>query len=139
MEMEEQADILTRRQRAVLAAVASDKALADHCYLTGGTALAGFYLYHRFSEDLDFFFEREFDISIDLYCIVQSYGWSTDELLKKAKAKFDWHIDPLQLGTQFMKAETVKDMPRMIEKIAPSVWRQFFKEEVLRFKQRIVK
>lgn len=207
----------------MLAAVASDKALATHGYLTGGTALAGFYLHHRFSEDLDFFFEHEFDISavsvffqkhkkplgitgvdfqqsynrnlfflhfsdevlkteftffpfpqiekpkrregikvdsaidiavnklftiyqrtaardyIDLYCIIQRYGWSTDELLKKAKAKFDWHIDPLQLGTQFVKAETAKDLPRMIEKIAPSVWRRFFKEEALRFKQRVVK
>jgi len=29
--------------------------------MTGGTALSGFYLRHRFSEDLDFFSEDEFD------------------------------------------------------------------------------
>ena len=30
-----------------------------HFYLTGGTALAGFYLGHRYSDDLDFFTETE--------------------------------------------------------------------------------
>jgi len=37
--------------------------LARQFYLTGGTALAAFYLHHRYSEDLDFFSETEFDIS----------------------------------------------------------------------------
>ncbi|MCZ7666433.1 MAG: nucleotidyl transferase AbiEii/AbiGii toxin family protein [Chloroflexi bacterium] len=32
--------------------------LGDNFYLTGGTALAAFYLQHRFSEDLDFFYGR---------------------------------------------------------------------------------
>ncbi len=33
-------------------------------FLTGGTALAEFYLHHRYSEDLDFFSEEEFDPEI---------------------------------------------------------------------------
>src|SRR3989344_553850 len=56
-------NILTQRQRAVLAAFGKDKKLSERFYLTGGTALAGFYLGHRISEDLDFFSEEEFDVS----------------------------------------------------------------------------
>ena len=36
--------------------------LKDNFYLTRGTALAAFYLKHRYSEDLDFFTEHEIDI-----------------------------------------------------------------------------
>ncbi len=46
--------ILTKAQQNVLAAVAKEKRLGDF-YLSGGTALAGYYLYHRHSDDLDFF------------------------------------------------------------------------------------
>lgn len=41
--------------------IASEKLLTDSFYLSGGTALAEYYLYHRLSEDLDFFSEKEFD------------------------------------------------------------------------------
>lgn len=47
-------DILTPFQKQLLKAIA-DSALSPNFYLTGGTALAAFYLQHRFSEDLDFF------------------------------------------------------------------------------------
>lgn len=47
-------DILTPFQIELLKSIgASD--LANDFYLTGGTALAAFYLQHRYSEDLDFF------------------------------------------------------------------------------------
>lgn len=36
--------------------------LADDYYLSGGTALAEFYLHHRLSEDLDFFTQKEQDL-----------------------------------------------------------------------------
>lgn len=48
--------ILTPFQIAVLKSFAS-KPLFRNFYLTGGTALAAFYLHHRLSEDLDFFTE----------------------------------------------------------------------------------
>lgn len=41
--------------------LSSEKLITDSFYLTGGTALAEFYLKHRLSEDLDFFCENEFD------------------------------------------------------------------------------
>lgn len=46
--------ILTKTQEKVIKIVAGEPKLADF-YLTGGTALAGFYLKHRLSDDLDFF------------------------------------------------------------------------------------
>lgn len=36
--------------------------LTKKFYLTGGTALAEFYLHHRLSEDIDFFCETDFDV-----------------------------------------------------------------------------
>jgi predicted nucleotidyltransferase component of viral defense system len=49
-------EILTSFQKHVLSAIGRSD-LAPSFYLTGGTALAVYYLQHRFSEDLDFFAE----------------------------------------------------------------------------------
>jgi predicted nucleotidyltransferase component of viral defense system len=48
-------DILTPLQTRVLDAVFAEEAFARAFYLTGGTALAAFYLGHRYSDDLDCF------------------------------------------------------------------------------------
>lgn len=53
--------VLTENQRRVLLCIAEEKMLTEHFYLSGGTALAEYYLSHRLSEDLDFFSEREFE------------------------------------------------------------------------------
>ena len=47
--------ILTENQTNLLFAISGDKEICRCFYLIGGTALAEFYLYHRLSEDLDFF------------------------------------------------------------------------------------
>ena len=47
--------ILTAEQRQFLELLSHNEPLRDQFYLSGGTALAEFYLHHRFSEDLDFF------------------------------------------------------------------------------------
>jgi hypothetical protein len=59
-------------------------------------------------------------------------------LIKQARSKFDWHIDLVQLGTQFVKAQEAKDLPRMIKTIAPQVWQSFFFEEAKKFKPEIL-
>ncbi len=46
--------ILTEWQKVFLKAFASSD-LKEHFNLSGGTALSGFYLEHRLSDDLDFF------------------------------------------------------------------------------------
>jgi len=208
-----QNEILTKKQVAFLGKIGESDFLVQQFYLSGGTALAAFYLRHRYSEDLDFFAENEFDVSgitvflktiqkelgiekvdfqqsynrnlfflhtgkevlkaeftyfpfpriekgqkeygieidslldiaanklftiyqrttardyIDLYVICKEKGFSIGELMRKAKIKFDWHIDPLQLGTQFLKAKEVEDYPRMIQEVANEDWQSFFEEE----------
>lgn len=53
--------ILSANQKRLLEIFSQQAAIRDHFYLTGGTALAEFYLHHRLSEDLDFFSETEFE------------------------------------------------------------------------------
>ena len=48
-------EILTPLQRAVLDALFAEEVFTRSFYLTGGTALAAFYLFHRYSDDLDLF------------------------------------------------------------------------------------
>jgi len=51
--------ILTSHQLEFLELASVDKQITKWFYLTGGTALAEFYLHHRLSEDLDFFIEEK--------------------------------------------------------------------------------
>lgn len=51
--------ILTPLHRQVLDTLFAEEAFARAFYLTGGTALAAFYLHHRYSDDLDFFTNEE--------------------------------------------------------------------------------
>ena len=206
--------ILSDNQKNILSLLSKEKIVSDNFYLSGGTALAEFYLNHRFSEDLDFFSEKEFneeaisaifkkiqkdagiksikyeqsfnrnlfflelendfikteftyfpfprieagentgnlqvdsllDIAVnkvftiyqkprsrdflDLYLILKMKPeWSINELMKKAHAKFDNYLDPLQLSAQFVKVDVLKDYPRMILKISEKEWQEFFINE----------
>jgi len=47
--------ILTPSQKNAIEVIGQCGDIANVFYLTGGTALAEFYLKHRFSDDLDFF------------------------------------------------------------------------------------
>ncbi len=217
-------EILTLEQKKVLDLISKEDYLVRRFYFTGGTPLAVFYLFHRISEDLDFFSEEEiylpsierfigktkkklnlfkidykkflglhsfylffnknnflkidfnyypfpriekgikyknitvdsfYDIAvnkvhtismqarardfIDIYFIIKEKGYSFERLLMDAKAKFDWNIDPIQLGTQLIKANEVKDFPRMIRKISHKEWQDFFIEEARKLKKEIFK
>lgn len=46
---------LTVQQQLLLDFISKQKNITGKFYLSGGTALAQYYLYHRLSEDLDFF------------------------------------------------------------------------------------
>lgn len=76
---------------------------------------------------------------IDLYLIIQKTGWKMSDLIKKTRIKFDYHIDYLQLGTQFLKSEAIQDFPRMIVKLPHSAWRDFFKTEACKLAKDIFK
>ena len=51
--------MLTPKQFNFLELVSNEKQITNRFYLTGGTALAEFYLHHRLSEDIDLFTEKE--------------------------------------------------------------------------------
>lgn len=68
--------ILTPKQSEFLELAQSESQIVKHFYLTGGTALAEFYLHHRFSEDIDLFSEK--------YEVNHS---ATDAFLKKISPK----------------------------------------------------
>lgn len=60
---------LTDNQKKFLSFFSKEASLVKFFYFTGGTCLSEYYLNHRYSEDLDFFSEKEFnqkDISIFL-------------------------------------------------------------------------
>lgn len=209
-------EILTADQIAFLKVIGSTPHLKNAFYLTGGTPLAAFYLYHRHSEDLDFFSEQEVDAQevhifleaqkkklgikkiemeqsfnrnlfflelpsdvlkteftyfpftrlekavekkfnveidspldiavnklftiynrtkardyIDLYLLCKEYDFSITELIAFVRSKFDTHMDPIQLGSQFLKAEQAEDMPRMIIDLPVLQWQTFFRKEAL--------
>jgi len=215
-------EILTKNQVALLELIGKEKYLTNNFFLTGGTALAAFYLNHRLSEDLDFFSEKEVDTSIlnvffkkhrkilgitkidfeqsynrnlyflhfanevlkteftyfpfprfeigkkehgvtleslediavnklftiyqrtkardyiDLYCICKLKGYKISDLIKQAKQKFDWHIDPIQLGTQFIKAQDAPDLPKMLIDLKLDEWQSFFISEAKKLKKDIL-
>ena len=53
--------VLTSFQQEILVAFIKNEYLCGKFFFTGGTALSHYYFQHRFSEDLDFFCESEFD------------------------------------------------------------------------------
>lgn len=51
---------------------------------------------------------------VDIYFINLAEKYPMRQLILDAKAKFDWHIDPLLLGSQLKKVTTIYDFPRML-------------------------
>ncbi len=54
---------------------------------------------------------------IDLYYIFQKENYSLPKLIIDAKIKFDWHIDPMNLASQFLRCKEFfasKDLPAML-------------------------
>lgn len=217
--------ILTQHQEDFLALIGEEKSFRDIFYFTGGTPLAAFYLFHRLSEDIDLFSEKEeinllgvrsfigkaknklnikkvdyrqyfglhtfqlyfsakdilkvdfnyypfpriekgmtyknvnidsaLDIAInkvhtiamkprardfiDIFFLIKDKGYVFQDLLMKAKIKFDWYIDALQLGSSLLQAREVKDFPRMIRKIDDKEWQNFFIEEAKKLSPEIIK
>ena len=77
---------------------------------------------------------------IDLYCILQKEKeWTLDDFAEKAQVKFDTHLDPIQLGAQYLKAVELKDYPKMLVPLRDSKWQDFFTEEAKKLKGEIFK
>lgn len=63
---------------------------------------------------------------IDLYLLQSRERYTLDNLRAAVRAKFDVHVDPLQLGTKFLKAKELADLPRMRIALPEDEWRSFF-------------
>lgn len=206
--------ILTSQQLNFLELIQNEKQITKRFYLTGGTALAEFYLKHRLSEDIDLFTEDEevdqklvdaflrkisaklsvvkikksqflglvsyklafksgnelkvdfnfypfpriakgqkyknleidsiYDIAtnkvhtifmkprprdyIDLYFILTKFRYDLAKLILDAKAKFDWHIDSVTLGSQFLKVKGINqsDFSKMLVPLDKKAMEDFF-------------
>lgn len=66
---------------------------------------------------------------IDLYLIMKKKGWSFSDLRRKARMKFDTNIDPLQMAQQLLEVDHLEDFPRMIVRLDPKEWQEFWKKE----------
>ncbi len=82
---------------------------------------------------------------MDLYMIIKKYDFIVEDLIKKAKVKFDTHVDPLKLGAQFLLAEELKDYPNLIHRKASLIeelnekgWQDFFKNEAKKLGQKVI-
>lgn len=201
--------ILSQRQLFFLD-LFNESDLKESFYLTGGTALCGFYIPYRYSEDLDFFSVKEIDIQsivvwlrsikdnfdyqsfdlqtvlnrnliflqfgnellkteftffpfppkctqekykeinidssedlalnklftiyqkprlrdfMDLYKMIQKFGFSFNDLRQNARIKFDWDINPIQLGSQLLKVKEGKDIPKLRRKFDYKKMEDFF-------------
>ena len=203
-------NILTERQQQFLELFATQKSLSGQFCLSGGTALATYYLPYRYSEDLDFFCLEPIDLEsivvflrsskdklgykkvesntsfnrnlfflhfpeeilkteftyfpfppiespvikggikvdslidiatnklftiyqnprardfTDLFMINRQRQLDVADLINKARLKFDWQVDPIKLGSQFLLVNELKDYPRLIEQLDPADWQAFF-------------
>jgi predicted nucleotidyltransferase component of viral defense system len=73
--------LLSTHQIDFLEFVGKQPQLHGIFYLSGGTALSEFYLRHRFSEDLDFFSEKEFDAAaLNLFLLTRKEDFSARSL-----------------------------------------------------------
>lgn len=96
--------MLSENQKKLLGLFSANESICANFYLTGGTALAEFYLHHRLSEDLDFFSEREFDpqsISVVLKKIQAEAGITSIEYQRS----FNRNLFFLHIGTEIIKTE----------------------------------
>jgi len=63
---------------------------------------------------------------IDLYLINKTYGFKMEDLAKKARLKFDWYVNPIQLAANFLLAKEVSDLPKMRITLKDNEWREYF-------------
>lgn len=75
---------------------------------------------------------------IDLYCILQKEAWTISDLTAKAQIKFDHYLNPLQLGSQFLRATELLDFPTMVIPLDKSLWQDFFREEAKKLRRDIL-
>ena len=98
----EQKEILTERQKKVIGLVAQSP-LCSFIYLSGGTALAEYYLHHRLSDDLDFFSLEKIDMNV-----LAGFVEEVKEMLGAKKVSYERVFDRNLYFFSFGKDEELK-------------------------------
>lgn len=75
----------------------------------------------------------------DLFYINKLKTINLDELRLSAKRKFDWHVDPLQLGSKLHQVDEFIDDPILTRKIPKKEIVKYFKQESKKLKPKILK
>ncbi len=117
-------NLFTPKQKEILEFISKDNKITSQFYLTGGTALSYFYFKHRFSEDLDFFSEKEFNPKILLISIsqigdkvkatrIEQQSLSSQEVFYfhfpgKTFVKVDFAFFPFETLGKFIKLNNLK-------------------------------
>lgn len=98
--------ILTGEQKKIIYAVGQEQRLVNF-YLSGGTALAAYYFYHRTSDDLDFFTSEEID-----KIFLHAFAEKLKEVIEAKSIRFERLYDRSQFffafGGQELKVEFTK-------------------------------
>lgn len=96
--------ILSENQKKLLGLLSKEESVCTHFYLTGGTALAEFYLQHRLSEDLDFFSEQEFDPQ-NISVILKKIKTAAGIIKLEYQQSFNRNLFFLHTNTDVIKTE----------------------------------
>lgn len=76
---------------------------------------------------------------IDLYLILTTQKWNFEDLIKKARLKFDSYIDPIQLAQNLLKVNDVYDLPKMLIPVKEDAWRIFWLIQAGKLKDQALK
>lgn len=90
-------------QKIVFDKISQEKSLRDKFYFGGGTALSVFYLNHRYSIDLDFFSENEFDKDVVIK-FINSLSTQLGTSVKMTKKEMVMWFE-LQKGKETLKVD----------------------------------
>ena len=74
----------------------------------------------------------------DLYSIIQKYNFEIKDLRMKAKLKFDWHVDPLQLASRLFEVDTHLDDPILTKLFNKNIMIDFFHKQAMNLENEII-
>lgn len=74
---------------------------------------------------------------IDLFLLLTTKGYSWEKIKKLARVKFDTNIDPIQLGSQLIKAKDISDLPKMLIRLPHEKWRKYFLQKAQELKREV--
>jgi len=74
----------------------------------------------------------------DLYHILKKNDFSIEDLRMKAKLKFDWHVDPLQLASRLFEVDTHLDDPIIVGNFNKKDMINYFQEIAGKMKNEVL-